>query len=358
MCEWLHGPQRENIHTGVSSKSPPEFRGMVKFSFVVPISMAAGKPLNMCTKLRNSPLGARIATCRVGCGRPSSPRATRAPQTTPATRTTRATCGRRDTLLSMVAISIALQTRQSVASAEEVYLESPTVTDQVYLDVGICPDGYKKDRRLGDATILCAEPEPMGTIVIDLFGEVAPDSVYNFKELVRSGALVGTVVNRCFGRSYIVAGQQGAHRNGLLEVGSRDLVGNLDLRKNGDLLNSSSFKLRHVRPGTVSLNLSKNLDEDFYRNRPGYTELGIIITTGPAPVPTLDEENIVFGRVSKGMDVVTRISEVPTFKENKSLQVFTDLATVLGDDRVQKKQAVYGRPMTPVLFTQTGIVGV
>lgn len=143
---------------------------------------------------------------------------------------------------------------------------------------------------------------------------------------------------------------------GLLEVGGRDMVGKLALRKNGDLLKGSSFKLRHGRPGTVSLNLSKNLDDDFYRNRAGYTELSFLITTGPGPVPSLDEENIVFGRVSQGLDVVSRISEVPTFKANKSLQVFTDLATAIGDDRIQKKQGIYGKPLQPVLFTKTGFV--
>ena len=268
--------------------------------------------------------------------------------------------GRRGTLLSLLALSAAVQSCRPGVAAEDADKDAgaPVVTDRVFLDVAICQEGYKKDRRLGDATILCGEPEPMGQIVIDLYGEVAPDTTYNFKELIRSGALVGTVVNRCFERSFIVAGQQGAHRMGLLEVGGRDLVGKLDLRRNSDLLKGSSFKLRHVRPGTVSLNLSRNMDDDFYRNRAGYTELGFLVTTGPGPVPSLDEENIVFGRVSKGMDVVARISEVPTFKENKSLQVFTDLATVLGDDRVQKKQAVYGRPLKPVLFTRTvGIAG-
>ena len=264
--------------------------------------------------------------------------------------------GRRE-LLSMLAISSFFQTRVLDAAAEEATaVESPVVTDQVFLDFAVCPEGYKKDRRLGDATILCDNPESLGRVVIDLFGQVAPDTVYNFKELVQSGALVGTTVNRCFERSYIVAGQQGAHRMGLLEVNGKDMIDKLDLRKNGDLLKSSSFQLRHTRPGTVSLNLSKNVDDDFYRNRAGYTELGFLITTGPAPVPSLDEENIVFGRVSEGMDIITRVSEVPTFKENKSLQVFTDLATVLGDDRIQKKQGIYGKPLLPVVFTGTGIV--
>jgi peptidyl-prolyl cis-trans isomerase B (cyclophilin B) len=262
---------------------------------------------------------------------------------------------RRGTMFGILALAAALQAKGLPAMADDVAL--PVVTDQVFLEVGVCLDGYRKDRRLGDASILCDDPEPLGTIVIDLFGQAVPDTVYNFKELVRSGALVGSTVNRCFARSFITAGQQGAHRMGLLEVNGKDMVGKLDLRKNSDLLKSSSFQLRHARPGTVSLNLGKNSDDDFYRNRPGYVELGFLITTGPGPVPSLDEENIVFGRVSSGLGVVTRISEVSTFKENKSLQVFTDLATVLGDDRVQKKQGIYGKPLTPVVFTKTGIVG-
>lgn len=303
--------------------------------------------------------------CRTRVSHPKK-RGTHLRATTPTTRSVSVSdqpadaLGRRGTLLSLLALSAAVQSCRPGVAAEDADKDAgaPVVTDRVFLDVAICQEGYKKDRRLGDATILCGEPEPMGQIVIDLYGEVAPDTTYNFKELIRSGALVGTVVNRCFERSFIVAGQQGAHRMGLLEVGGRDLVGKLDLRRNSDLLKGSSFKLRHVRPGTVSLNLSRNMDDDFYRNRAGYTELGFLVTTGPGPVPSLDEENIVFGRVSKGMDVVARISEVPTFKENKSLQVFTDLATVLGDDRVQKKQAVYGRPLKPVLFTRTvGIAG-
>ena len=156
-------------------------------------------------------------------------------------------------MFGMLALTAALHAQGLPAVAEDVAL--PEVTDQVFLDVGICMDGYRKDRRLGDASILCDNPEALGRIVIDLYGEAAPDTVYNFKELVRSGALVGSTVNRCFARSFITAGQQGSHRMGLLEVNGKNMVGKLDLRKNGDLLKSSSFQLRHARPGTVSLKL-------------------------------------------------------------------------------------------------------
>jgi len=264
--------------------------------------------------------------------------------------------GRRQTVLGIMSLGIlSLQeSEMMMASAEEPV--RPAVTERVYLDVGVCPDGYKKDRRLGDTTILCDTPDSIGTIVVELYGQNAPDTVANFVELIRSGALVGSTVNRCFERNYIIAGQQGSHRMGLLDVNGKDMFGKVDLKRNRDVLESSSFLLKHERPGTVSLNLSKNLDDEFYRNKSGYIDLSFLITTGPGPVPSLDEENIVFGRVCEGMDVIARVSEVPTFKPNKSLQVFSDLATVIGDERIQKKQGIYGKPLNPIVFTRTGVL--
>ena len=46
-------------------------------------------------------------------------------------------------------------------------------TDRVFLNLGLCANGYKKDRRLGDPSILCDDPESLGRIVIDLYGGVA-----------------------------------------------------------------------------------------------------------------------------------------------------------------------------------------
>lgn len=232
---------------------------------------------------------------------------------------------------------------------EGVLVPQVQTTDRVFLDLGLCPSGYKKDRRLGDPSILCDDPESLGRIVIDLYGSIAPNTVENFKRLVESGALVGTVVNRSFPGEFIAAGQQGSHRMGYLEVPD-------SIVSNPDVLDPSAFKLRHDRAGVVSLNLSENMDEEFVRNRKNYTEMSFLITTGPGPVPRLDEQNIVFGRVTEGLDVISRVAEVPTFRPNKSLQVFTDLAAAVGDDRLVKKAATYGKPLTPVVFQKTGLL--
>lgn len=33
-------------------------------------------------------------------------------------------------------------------------------------DVGVCAGGARQDRRLGDKTVLCTDPEPLGRIII------------------------------------------------------------------------------------------------------------------------------------------------------------------------------------------------
>lgn len=54
-----------------------------------------------------------------------------------------------------------------------------------------------------------------------------------------------------------------------------------------------SRRLRHYRPGTVSLSLTENDDETFVKQRPGYRNTEFLITTGPGPAPALDGNNVV-----------------------------------------------------------------
>ena len=41
-----------------------------------------------------------------------------------------------------------------------------TITDKVFLDVGMCSTMFRVDRKMGDKSILCEEPTPTGRIVI------------------------------------------------------------------------------------------------------------------------------------------------------------------------------------------------
>jgi peptidyl-prolyl cis-trans isomerase B (cyclophilin B) len=183
-------------------------------------------------------------------------------------------------------------------AGEERYLEpnsttlgDATVTDRAFLDIGLCPEGVRSNRKLGDKTILCTDPEPLGRLVLNLYGNAAPGTVANFKALLAAGSLNGTCFSKIVPGQWLVAGQQGPRRSGLLEAPP-------GLPPNPDTLNAAAFRLRHDRPGTLSLNLSENEDDAYLRNGPGYRNLSFLITTGPGLAYSLDGENIVFGAVA------------------------------------------------------------
>lgn len=224
-----------------------------------------------------------------------------------------------------------------------------TITDTAFIEFGLCPGGVRSDRRLGDKSILCDDPAPLGKVMIGLYGQAAPGTVENFKTLMTSGALNGTCISKVLPGQWIVGGQQGPHRSGLLEVPPAVVP-------NPDTLTSTAFCLRHLRPGTVSLNLSQNEDEEYLRAKRDYRNLSFLITTGPGPAPVLDDENIVFGVVQQGLDVVGAISRVPTFQPSGNLRAFNDLAKLIGDERASKTRAKWGKPLQAIVITNSGLL--
>ena len=94
-------------------------------------------------------------------------------------------------------------------------------------------------------------------------------------------------------------------------------------------------RLQHFRPGTLSLAISENDDDQSVRLRQDYRNTEFLITTGQAHVPAvqmnahmlsrcvaagpgpareLDGQNVVFGRVLSGFETVSAVARVPTFK--------------------------------------------
>lgn len=239
----------------------------------------------------------------------------------------------------------------AVEMTEESTIETlRTPTDRCFLEFGLCPEGVRSDRRLGDKSILCSEPENLGRISIDLYGRAAPGTVAVFKKLITSGALNGTSLSKIFPGRWLIAGQQGPRRSGLL-------VPPDELPSNIDLLSASAFQLDHSRPGTLSLNLSENEDDEFVKSRKGYQPLSFLITTGPGPATSLDDENIVFGRIKDGFDIISDIvNTVPTFQPNDSLVAYNQFAEFIGDERATKARAKWGKPLKAVLIVNSGII--
>jgi peptidyl-prolyl cis-trans isomerase B (cyclophilin B) len=256
---------------------------------------------------------------------------------------------RREAIALGGALALALPSMPSSASADE----PPPLTHKVFLDVGIAPTALKpsEERTLGSRTsIPVDDAQPIGRIVLGLYGSNTPVTVDNFLALVRSGVLKETVFSRVLPGEYIQAGQQGSRRMGQIE--QRFTTG---LVQNREVSESTSFKLNHNRPGTLSLSLSENDEDPSVKARQGYLgSLEFLITTGPGPCPRLDGLNIPFGRVLEGMGVVERITRVPTFRANDRTSALNILAGQLGDDRAAGVRRKYGKPLMAVVILDAG----
>ena len=218
---------------------------------------------------------------------------------------------------------------------------------RVFFDVGLCDSATKSDRTLGARNIFCTEPEPLGRIELGLYGKLVPETVGKFVQAVESGAFNQTVVQKVFKGEYILAGKPGATKYG--EVDMPESI----TATNSDLISAKAFKMRHIRPGTVSLYLqdeaSNSRSEDLNR-----ANLEFAITTGPGPAPVLDDESVVFGTVTKGFDIILEIANVPTFQPGGNLKAFNEVAGLIGDGRAKNARNIWGKPRRAILFTNTG----
>ncbi|XP_074591041.1 peptidyl-prolyl cis-trans isomerase CYP28, chloroplastic-like [Curcuma longa] len=225
------------------------------------------------------------------------------------------------------------------------------VTDRVFFDFGLCPSYLRSDRPLGFDLAACPDTEPLGRVVFGLYGKILPQTVANFKTVCASAAYRGTLVHKILQGQFFVAGRQGRKEKG--EV--RPPAG---LLRNMETVDPKAFQLKHSRPGTLSLCLSENDDDEAVKLEPDYHNLEFLVTTGPGPCPQLDNENIVFGTVLEGMDVITNIATIPTYKPAERIRQFNDFAQFLGDERAQIARTMWNRPLKTIYISNCGELNV
>ncbi|MQL77715.1 hypothetical protein Taro_010121 [Colocasia esculenta] len=214
-----------------------------------------------------------------------------------------------------------------------------TITDRVFMDFSICPSYFRSDRPIGSANLAaCPDPEPIGRVVFGLYGKLVPVTVANFKAMCTSAAYRGALVHKLLQGQYFAAGRQGRREKG-------EITPTPDLLQNTETVDPKAFQLKHLRPGTLSLSLSENDDYEQIKMDPNYRNVEFLVTTGPGPCPQLDNQNIVFGTVLEGLDVVTSIATTPTYKPAERIRQFNDFAVFLGDERAQMARASWDRPL-------------
>ncbi|KAF3617810.1 peptidyl-prolyl cis-trans isomerase CYP28, chloroplastic [Capsicum chacoense] len=248
--------------------------------------------------------------------------------------------------LLFLSTTLTLPTTLSIAAPSS---PDTTITDRVFLDFSICPN-YFTNRNLGDDLSSCSDIEPIGRVILGLYGNIVPITVSNFKAMCNgsSGSTYkGTLVQKIFPGQFFMAGRQGRRDKG-------EVKPPMKLVRNVETVESKAFVLGHSRSGVVSLNLSENDDDDDLKMNPEYHNVEFLITTGPGPCPQLDNKNIVFGTVLEGLDIVTTIAAIPTYTPSKNIRQYNDFAEFIGDGRAKNARAIWNKPLKTVYISDCG----
>ena len=234
--------------------------------------------------------------------------------------------------------------------------EEDEITSRAYFDIGLCESIVRAERALGgDAVCSVGDAEKIGRVKIGLYGKKCPDTEKMFRKLVESGAYDRTVFHDIRKGEFIAFGANGSKRLGQVSVPEGTFSAG---ERNADLTKASAFRGNHLKPGTVSLALSydgSRTASPFDGNV--YSE--VIITTGPAPVPSLDGKNIIFGRVDReSLDVISKIASTPVFSPSSQVKAWNFVASRVGDERAATSKLVWTKPTKAVAIFQSGILEV
>jgi len=177
---------------------------------------------------------------------------------------------------------------ESEGDERDVFNEPPDAEDM------ITGSGLgASNKQLGKEAVLRTS---VGDIHIKLFGNECPRTVENFCGHSRSGYYEGTIMHRVIKGFMIQMGDPKGDG-----TGGESIWG-------GEFEDEIHRDLRHDRPFTVSM----------ANAGPGTNGSQFFITT--VPTPWLDGKHTVFGRVTRGMDIVVAIENAPTDHLDKPLE--------------------------------------
>ena len=232
----------------------------------------------------------------------------------------------------------------------------------IALIIFLCCGYYKKSTMKVENPIATIEVENFGTIKVELYPEIAPDTVANFITLANNGFYNNLTFHRIVSGFMIQGGDPNGDGTGSPTID--------DLKKNGD---SSKYSitgefiangytknnLKHEE-GVISMarydytSYSSTLKEE------SYNSAGSQFFIMTAANTSLDGNYAGFGKVIEGMDIVHKIEtvEVKAADEGKEDSASSEKSTpvtppVIKSITVDTKGVDYGMPKTLTPFDYT-----
>ncbi|KAJ8492195.1 hypothetical protein OPV22_013916 [Ensete ventricosum] len=273
---------------------------------------------------------------------------------------------RRD--LAIAASSLPLLV-SSFGSRQAQAIEAPTTsisTQEADSATGGCGNQPVAQKAFLDISI---DGEPVGRIIVGLYGDTMPFGSSRFATLVTGAAgisyrrkefvkIVPGYIQHGGVRSYGVDAELAKRAGSNLEAdnlvaeweasskkcrGTKNVAGSLGLVIRDPTKPPPKLKLV-ARKGKLEI------DEEEARTDPNGTEFVIAINDSP----DLDASTLVVGKVLEGMDVVEKISRVKTVQENTSSPYFR-VAKLIGDKRAVVAERGFNRPYSKVVVTNCGL---
>ena len=231
----------------------------------------------------------------------------------------------------------------------------------VALIATLCYGYYKKLTLEIKNPIATMEIENFGTIKVELYPELAPDTVANFVTLANNGFYDGLTFHRIVSGFMIQGGDPNGNGTGSPTIGK--LKNNDDTTKysiTGEFIANGYTKntLKH-QEGVLSMARSDYTSYSSTLSEESYNSAGSQFFIMTAENKSLDGYYAGFGKVIEGLDIVHKIEAVEVKiaegqEESESAEKSTPVeAPVIKSIRVETEGVDYGMPKTLEPFDYT-----